>query len=277
MVSVSNQQLLLPAETTSPTQEANLHLQPPQTKPQPMPSQVLALENYTAADIAIVRTRAQAKREQQQQRQDDAATALSNISITSPEDIPDLDNTNVVDRPSSMSQDNSNISTPCLHQTAVADMPPSPPETTSDFESAPRRQETLDSSTPSVSKDTPPPTKSAEKQTTAQEESNSLSQPDYTIITSPFTSADLIREQKADTSLKSFWDAAADPLQTDFIQKGSILYAVNLNHKPNENPYKIVVPTPLRPKVLDIGHACSGHFGSKKTKTHIEAHFYWQG
>lgn len=108
----------------------------------------------------------------------------------------------------------------------------------------------------------------------ALEEISSLTQPVYTIITSPFSSTDLIREQKADTSLKPLWDAAADPLQTDFVQKDSILYAVNLEHKPNENPYKVVVPTPLRPKVLNKGHTCSGHSGSKKTKAHIEAHFY---
>ena len=270
----------VPAEIPSPAQQGNFYREPPLTKLQstqstpPTSSKILDLENFTAADIAIVRTRAQAKREQQQQQQDDAATALSTTPITSPEDIPDLDDTNLADRPSKVSQDINNHST--LH---LADMPTSPLETSLDPESSPLGRELIDSSNPSPFKDVP---HSADRpgsvaDETISQQTNSQIQPDYTIITSPFSSADLIREQKADTSLKPLWDAAADPLQTEFVQKDSILYAVNLEQKPNENPYKIVVPTPLRPKVLNIGHACSGHFGSKKTKAHIEAHFYWPG
>ena len=50
-----------------------------------------------------------------------------------------------------------------------------------------------------------------------------------------------------------------------------------MDPKDQENPHKIVVPTSLRAKVLQIGHACAGHFGSKKTRAHIQSHFYWPG
>jgi len=59
------------------------------------------------------------------------------------------------------------------------------------------------------------------------------------------------------------------------IVRNNILYGVNLEPKPTENPLKIVVPAKLRGKVLDVSHACSRYFGAAKTKRHIQGHFYW--
>ena len=281
--SVSSQQS---PETTTPAQQANLHLELALTKPQSTPS-LLDLDNFTAADIAIARTRAQTKREQRQQQQDDAATALSTAPITLlediPDDIPDLEDTpDLVDRPSKVSQDSNSLSHPQTNSAPSAATPAFPPDSMPDPESPPLGREPIDSFIPPSFEGTAPSTQPADRpgaveETTTPEGRHCQTQPDYTIITSPFSSADLIREQKADASLKPLWAAVADPLQTDYIHKNSILYAVNLDHKSNENPHKIVVPTSLRQQVLNIGHACSGHFGSKKTKAHIEAHFYWPG
>ena len=57
--------------------------------------------------------------------------------------------------------------------------------------------------------------------------------------------------------------------------RNGILYGVNLEPKALEQPYKIVVPTALRAKVMNVGHASSGHFGSAKTKKAIQSNFYW--
>jgi transposase InsO family protein len=85
------------------------------------------------------------------------------------------------------------------------------------------------------------------------------------------------RNRKKDPTLKLCWDQAADPLTTTFIVKDKILYAIDPDPKQLENPYKVVVPQSLRSKVLDVGHACSGHFGSRKTRAHVQSHFYWPG
>ena len=100
---------------------------------------------------------------------------------------------------------------------------------------------------------------------------------DYTIITAPFSNADLRKLQDTDSSLAKMWEAAKDPLQTTFTVKQDILYQVDMDPKNNGSHYRIVVPVSLRPKVLQVGHACSGHFGAKKTKAQIESHFYWPG
>ena len=95
--------------------------------------------------------------------------------------------------------------------------------------------------------------------------------------TAPFSNADLRKLQDTDSSLAKMWEAAKDPLQTIFTVKQDILYQVNMDPKKNGSHYRIVVPVSLRPKVLQVGHACSGHFGAKKTKAQIESHFYWPG
>ena len=59
--------------------------------------------------------------------------------------------------------------------------------------------------------------------------------------------------------------------------KDDVLYGVNLQPKPDETPLKIVVLTPLRDRILQLGHDKSGHFGHKKTRNHILAHFTWPG
>ena len=96
-------------------------------------------------------------------------------------------------------------------------------------------------------------------------------QPDFTVH---FSTADLIAEQRKDPQLKPMWDAAANPLQTDFVTKNNILYAIHIEPKMKEDPHKIVVPTSLRNRVFIVGHAYSGHFGAKKTHNHIQQHFF---
>ena len=97
------------------------------------------------------------------------------------------------------------------------------------------------------------------------------------VVTAPFTRAQLIQEQQSDPGLKQLFRAAEDPCQTNFTVKNGILYAINLEPGPLEQPSKIVVPAKLRQHILEAGHACSGHFGAKKTRSNIQQHFYWQG
>ena len=88
------------------------------------------------------------------------------------------------------------------------------------------------------------------------------------IITDPFTRQDLVDQQKADDSLKPLFEAArlGNP---EYFVRDNVLYGENLQPKQDEVPYKIVVPTPQRERILQLGHDKSGHFGHKKTKNHI--------
>ena len=96
------------------------------------------------------------------------------------------------------------------------------------------------------------------------------------IITDPFTRKDLIEQQKADKNLQPlFLEARREG--SEYAVRDDVLYGLNLQPKADENPYKIVVPTPLREKILRLGHDKSGHFSRKKTRDHIYAHFTWPG
>jgi len=97
-----------------------------------------------------------------------------------------------------------------------------------------------------------------------------------TIITDPFTRADLIKLQKEDSGLQPLFEAARDE-ESDYMVADDILYAIHNKASGEENPYKIVVPAALKTKILELGHGKSGHFGGKKTRRHIQAHFYWPG
>ena len=50
-----------------------------------------------------------------------------------------------------------------------------------------------------------------------------------------------------------------------------------MDSHPLHNSYKIVVPDGLKRHILELGHNRTGHFGVKKTLTHIQAHFTWKG
>lgn len=92
------------------------------------------------------------------------------------------------------------------------------------------------------------------------------------MVTAPFTRAQLIQEQQRDPNLKPLFQAAEETCPTQFIVKNGIIYAINLEPGPLEQPSKIVVPTKLRQHVLEARHACSGHFGAKKTRANIQQH-----
>ena len=85
-----------------------------------------------------------------------------------------------------------------------------------------------------------------------------------------------MRQQKEDSNLRPLFEAArrGDP---EYLEQDGVLYGVNLQPKGDENPKKIVVPTPLRDRLLRLGHDKGGHFGHKKTRNHILAHFTWPG
>lgn len=99
--------------------------------------------------------------------------------------------------------------------------------------------------------------------------------PDYTVLNAPFTAEELKSEQQADEELQQFWDLAKDPIPTEYVCKAGILYWIQKDPHPLDNPHKIVVPKTLRDKVLHLAHSCSGHFGAKKTLLHIRNHFTW--
>lgn len=73
---------------------------------------------------------------------------------------------------------------------------------------------------------------------------------------------DLVEQQKADDSLRPLFEAArhGDP---EYFVRDDVLYGENLQPKPDEVPHKIVVPLPLRQRLLQLGHDGSGHFGHR--------------
>ena len=108
------------------------------------------------------------------------------------------------------------------------------------------------------------------------EESDTESRDPVVIVTDPFTRQDLITAQKEDEELQPLFEAASDS-ESDYMVDDEVLYAINRNPTTEENPYKIVVPEILNSKILELGHGKSGHFGCKKTRRHIQSHFYWKG
>ena len=79
------------------------------------------------------------------------------------------------------------------------------------------------------------------------------------------------------TPVEAEEDDTSSVATLEYAVRDDVLYGLNLQPKADENPYKIVVPTPLREKILRLGHDKSGHFSRKKTRDHIYAHFTWPG
>lgn len=123
--------------------------------------------------------------------------------------------------------------------------------------------------------DQPPPSLPPEVEMPSKEEGSDDDER-VTITPDPFTRADLIKGQQEDVSLKPLFQEARQGSQQLAI-KDDVLYAVDLNAKPDDNPWKLVVPTNLRKKILDLGHNRIGHVGHKKTRRMILDHFYWPG
>ena len=92
------------------------------------------------------------------------------------------------------------------------------------------------------------------------------------------TQQQLLQEQLQDEETNKFREEALD-CDSQFLIKQDILYWKQHHNSDSEDPDQalIVVPTVLRKPVLQAGHDLAGHFGSKKSKTLIQAHFWWPG
>ena len=263
------------------------------TSPATTASMLLDLDKLTDAQILAVQTRAQRRRQELQQQADAAATGAVIHSLEDPPlaDRP-LGGGNPVnrdggastsgslpaDRPGSEStqaeeEDDDTSSVPTLdpvNRDGGASTSGSLPADRPGSESTPTDEEDDDTSSVSTL---------VEDVTSGEEDENDdkvdRSEP-ANIITDPFTRSELVKQQKEDDSLKLLFEAArqGDP---EYLVKDDVLYGVNLQPKPDETPLKIVVPTPLRDRILQLGHDKSGHFGHKKTRNHILAHFTWPG
>ena len=92
------------------------------------------------------------------------------------------------------------------------------------------------------------------------------------------TQQQLLHEQLQDEETNKFREEALD-CDSQFLIKQDILYwkQHHNSHSEDQDQALIVVPTVLRKPVLQAGHDLAGHFGSKKSKTLIQAHFWWPG
>ena len=61
---------------------------------------------------------------------------------------------------------------------------------------------------------------------------------DQVVVRSPFSTESLIKSQQQDQSLREAWDKAREPVPTEFKCKNGILYKVQMEPHPLENPYK---------------------------------------
>ena len=91
------------------------------------------------------------------------------------------------------------------------------------------------------------------------------------------TKQQLLQEQQQDDETVKFIRESADE-DSPFMVIGDILYWKKGDKAdPQEDQALIVVPKKLKNQVLQAGHDFTGHFGSKKSKTLIQAHFWWPG
>ena len=97
----------------------------------------------------------------------------------------------------------------------------------------------------------------------------------------------LIKAQKEDTSLQHYWDLAKRGQKSSvrgnnttwFEIKSGLLYRRFLSNKDSTLSKQLMVPKPLREKVLKLAHEAllSAHLGIKKTTDKIMQNFYWPG
>lgn len=190
------QEQSVPAEHSEAAQHTMLQHEVSPPEASPPPSVPMDLDSMTPTQIAIARTRAQAKREQRQQQKDDAATALSSAPITSPDDVPDL-----VPR----EQPQPTIQQQAYRQPGQSPLPTQVTTPTSDMQPSTNLPAATSSQDTASSPNIPPSNPTVDNPTDIQ--------PDYTVLAAPFSTTDLVREQKADPTLKKLWDTAADPLR----------------------------------------------------------------
>ena len=89
------------------------------------------------------------------------------------------------------------------------------------------------------------------------------------------TRADLVKEVKADTSLKA-WRELADREEQGFCWQDDLLYQARTTHT-LEVIHVMVVPVKFRSKIMDLAHEKSGHLGARKVKALIHQRFVWPG
>ena len=97
----------------------------------------------------------------------------------------------------------------------------------------------------------------------------------------------LIKAQKKDTSLQRYWDLAKRGQKSSvrgnnttwFEIKSGLLYRRFLSNKDSTLSKQLMVPKPLREKVLKLAHEAllGAHLGIKKTTDKIMQNFYWPG
>ena len=153
------------------------------------------------------------------------------VAVSVVEAIPDLDDSNPADGPGKESQE----------ETTTQQTPPTtshPADRPGIVEGEDNTQQDVEPEPDTISHPAVRPG-SGEEDSEEEDDPTNQPQPDYTVITAPFTTADLIVEQKKDPELQPMFDAAAGPLPTEFVMKDDILYAVNLEPKQQEEPYKI--------------------------------------
>jgi len=93
---------------------------------------------------------------------------------------------------------------------------------------------------------------------------------------------DLNAEQRADETLKKYWELAEQPDEdgkTYFIEKKGILYRKYYAGQDEDGVVQLVVPKGLREKVVALAHdtLLAGHRGAAKTLSRLQQEFYWSG
>ena len=98
------------------------------------------------------------------------------------------------------------------------------------------------------------------------------------------TPAEIADLQKKDESLSKYFDLASESKSDKensgvFMIKKGLLYRRYRGDSVSSEIKQLMVPTELRGKVLQIGHATpmAGHLGVKKTYDRISTSFYWPG
>jgi len=89
-------------------------------------------------------------------------------------------------------------------------------------------------------------------------------------------------KQKADSSLKKYWelaDKSVDGGKQQFITKKGILYRKYRGKQDSDNLIQLVVPSELREKVVSLAHdtLLAGHRVAGKTLSRVQQEFYWPG
>ena len=91
----------------------------------------------------------------------------------------------------------------------------------------------------------------------------------------------LIDLQRADPNLAHLRKQASDNPQTNeksyFFLQDEMLMHHSFDRKTNFSADRIVVPSALRPQVLQLAHdvPAAGHLGIRKTHARLQPHFYW--